>query len=177
MSGYYYTTIDPQIVSAQPSLVSYDPHHLYGYNLLSNIYGNIIETLGRYPSYNLDITSTTEQSIRNKLVKLRSLEEEIKEAIKNAELKQYLQSASRGIIDPARIPDDKLPQILQKHSNLLGLTTTYNAKVMNLANMLQKINDVLVYRSGNPKYGLSMSIKYPTYPQASYSPSNVPWIY
>jgi len=171
MSGYY-GTLDPRIISV-PVQQSYDPYNLYGYNLLYDIYGNILDTLNKYPTDNLKIKSNTVQNIQKKFEKLKSLEQEIKEALQNEEIKRKLQIASRGQIDPYRIPDDKdkILALLQKHSNLLGLTTTYNSKVMNLSNMLQRINDVLVDRHGDPKYRLNVSVNYP-----NYSPvPGVPW--
>lgn len=167
MSTYYYPTIDPKIVTVEPVVVNVDPinpqyYNLYGYSLLSQIYKNLIDTLTKYPDiYNLKLKEEKNKDILEKLEKLKQLEKEIIEELENAKLKQYLQISSKGYIDPDRIPDKDLPAVLEKHSNLLNLTTKYNTNVLNLVNILRTMNNVLTEKLKHPKYKLSMSINYP----------------
>jgi hypothetical protein len=150
MSVYYYPSISSDT-------------NTYGYDMLSQIYKNLIEamTSSKSLSNNIRLKDTTNEEIKTKLEKLKQAESDLNDAIKNAELKKQLQIASNGIIDPNKIPDKYLPEILDKHSNLLGLTSTYNTRVKNLVDILQKINDVIKEKSGG-QYGVRMSINYPT---------------
>lgn len=139
MANYYFypPTAEPQF---------------YNYYLLSSIYQNIINTFNQYQSkYNLNVKTKTNKDIMEKLEKIKSLEREISTSLVNDELKKKLQIASVGIIDPDRIPDEALPALLEKHSNLLGLTSNYNRNVKELADTLYKINDVLIKKS-SPMY-------------------------
>jgi DNA repair ATPase RecN len=161
MSTYYYPTIDPTIIS-EPINQQYN--NLYGYNLLSQIYKNLINTVTQYSTgYNLKFKQDKNLEIQEKLERLQQLEKEIQDELNNAELKRYLQVASRGYIDPSRIPDKNLPEVLEKHANLLNLTTKYNTKVLNLANILKTMNNVLAEKTSRPNYGLNMSVNYPVY--------------
>ena len=155
MANYYiYPPVDPQF---------------HNYNLLSSIYQGILNTFDQYqPVYKLRVKSSINQDIINKLNNIKTLENDITNALVNAELKNKLQVASRGQIDPDRIPDEVLPELLKKHSNLLGLTSTYNNNVKELADMLTKINNVLIDRSGP----ISMSVSVPL---AAVQPPSVPW--
>ena len=167
MSNYYYPALSTDIPAYYPIDTfgsNYYDYNLYGYDMLSQIYANLINTIDTYPyGYNFRINSGINQEIKNKLERLKKAEEDLRDSLKNAELKKQLQIASRGYIDPNRIPDKYLPGILEKHSNLLGLTNTYNSKVNNLVNILQTINDV-VYQKTNGQYGLTMSVGTPTTP-------------
>ena len=117
---------------------------LYSYDMLSNIYQNILNTFNYYqPTYKQTIKKPVQQDIANKLENIRQLEKEIVESLVKADLKQQLYVASKGYVDVNKVPDKDLPGILAKHSNLLGLTSTYNSQVKDLADMLKKINDVL----------------------------------
>lgn len=164
MATYYYPTIDNLSNSVNTEQVFPSYYNLYGHNLLSQIYNNLDNTLTNYSDqYNLKMRFEKNQEIIEKLDKLKKLEQEINLEIQNAELKKYLQNASRGIIDSKRIPDENLPEILEKHSNLLNLTTKYNSKVIDLANILKTVNNVLYDKVTPEKYALNMSIKYPAY--------------
>ncbi|XWV26270.1 hypothetical protein QJ857_gp0805 [Tupanvirus soda lake] len=177
MSNYYYYPAVSPDVSVYVPVVNVDDqsyNNLYGYSMLSQIYENILNAITNYPfSYNFKIKDNINTEIKNKLERLKKAEDDLRDALKNEQLKKQLQTASRGYIDPDRIPDKYLPSVLEKHSNLLGLTNTYNTKVKNLVNILQKINDVVYEKTGG-QYGLTMSVNttpstppidiYPPYP-------------
>ncbi len=146
MNQYYYYPID---------------YNLYGYTTLSQIYQNLIDATTNSTETNLRLKTATDKEIRDKLERLKKSETELADAIKNAELKNRLAVASRGMIDPDKIPDDALASVLEKHSNLLGLTKTYNSKVKNLADILQVINKIVAEKT-NGRYGVNVSIGYPT---------------
>jgi hypothetical protein len=174
-SYYYYPTISPDVTSYYPITLNPDYNNLYGYDMLSQIYANLLNTIDTYPyGYNFRIKPDINQEIKNKLDRLKKAEDDLRDALENAELKKQLQVASRGYIDPNRIPDKYLPAILEKHSNLLGLTGTYNSKVRNLVNILQKINDV-VYEKTDGQYGVSMNVSTPTAPSVNIYPPYPPY--
>jgi DNA repair ATPase RecN len=139
-----------------------DNYNLYGYETLSQIYQNLIDAMTKSSQTNIKLKAATEQEIRNKFERLKDAENELNDALKNAEIKKQLQIASKGIIDPDKIPDEALSTILEKHSNLLGLTKKYNTKVKNLADILEIINGVIAEKTGN-QYGVSVKLNYPTY--------------
>lgn len=143
MAVYYYLTNTPQF---------------YSYDLLSGIYQNIRNTFDQYqPMYRLGVKTESDASIQKDLEQIKVLEKKIADTYANNALKQKLQLASNGKIDPNRIPDAALPELLQKQSSLLGLTSTYNEKVKDLSDTLNQINSILIER-GTP---LSISINAP----------------
>lgn len=150
MPTYYNPTLD-SLYTLQPTYgllqpqVEIQPSYIpYGHDLLSQIYQSLANVVSNYPdTHGLQFRSDKQQKIIDKLREIKQLEEEIAKEYQNAELKRYLQVASRGYIDPNRIPDKNLPQVLEKHSNLLGLTSQYNSKILELSNILEQINNAL----------------------------------
>lgn len=120
----------------------------YNYDMLYGIYSNLNTAFNQYPNINLQFKAATNAQIIEKLDKIKQLEKEIAEAYANEELKQKLSIASKGYIDPNRIPDEALPALLAKHANLLGLSRTYTDQLQALIDMFYKVNDVLIGRSG-----------------------------
>lgn len=130
------------------------------YAILSEIYEKQLDTLSKYKEiYNLQLKEETRKTIQEKLDKIKALENELSEIINNEKLKRDLQIASKGYIDPSKIPDEYLKDILSKHSNLLGLTSTYSNKISNLVNALQKINSILAERTGYKIDSISIKIQ------------------
>lgn len=158
---YYYPVADPQF---------------HNYDILAGIYQNLLNTFNQYqPTYNLQVKSTINQDIVDKLANIKKLEQEITDSLVNAELKEKLRVASRGVIDPNRIPDEALPVLLQKHSNLLGLTSTYNNRVKELTDTLSKINNVLIDGSSYIAGPISVSLRVPLDTQSQIQAPSVPW--
>lgn len=137
-------------------------YNLYGYNLLSQIYDNISKTVNRNPSY-YDLNK--HPRLKEKIEKLEKLEKDIYDSLKNEALREELRVASKGYINVDIIPDEALPGILEKHSNLLGLTNKYNSKVTKLVDQLQSINNELIGKVNiaGQDYGVKMSVKYPVF--------------
>ena len=119
----YYASIEPGVLAVPvqtavptvnvPGYGTYGVYNynnnLYGYNMLSQIYQNLLGTLATYPNmYNLSISTETAEQLRHKMDKLRLLEMELAKVLQSTELKRNLQASSGGIIDPARIPDTNL---------------------------------------------------------------------
>lgn len=156
---YYYPVPNPQF------------HY---YDMMYGIYQNMINTFNQYPQiYNLRIKSSIDSNIMDKLNSIKLLEQQLTEALINKSLKEKLQSASGGIIDPSRIPDEALPELLNKHANLLGLTSTYNDKVKELSDTFAKINKILIDRSAP----LSVSVRVPIDGTYNVGQGAVPWTY
>lgn len=149
MSSYKFLVPDVQTLNPQFQVPTTYSDSLYGYDMLSDIYKSIIGAVAGSTNYGntIRISSNIDQQINTKLQNLMAAENELREAIKNTELKRRLQYASNGQIDPNRIPDEYLPGILQKHANLLGLTTNYNDQVRNIVNILMTLNDTLNQRT------------------------------
>jgi len=172
MSEYYFASI-PEVVATQPVYTIVPPYYsdnnLYGYNLLAKIYGNILEANKYQPTYNLS------PDIRNKLDRLKTLEQEINDALKNAERKQELQIASYGQIDPNIIPNAYFSNVLNKHENLLGITSDYNTQFLDLTNTLQKINRELISGARTNNFGYNISSGITSFPGTALSPINQPW--
>ena len=161
----------PYSIGTQP--LDYNIYNSYnGYDMLSSINQDINNLFDQYqPIYQVKLKSKLSDEIMSKLETLKLLEAEIADSLVNAKVKNDLQRASRGAIDASRIPDAALPEILEKHSNLLNLSTKHNDKVKDITETLKKINDALIKKS----IPMSMSLSYPlTNTQTQYTP-NIPW--
>jgi ribosome-binding ATPase YchF (GTP1/OBG family) len=118
----------------------------YGYELFKNIYESLNNTMKNLSadSRSMRMSSESDKAIREKLEKLKQLEQEITKALERTVERNALITASRGKIQAYRLSDEELPAILAKHSNLLNWTQAYNRKAINLIDVFKTISDALL---------------------------------
>ena len=145
------------------SLYGYDDYStISGHNLFTNIYGDIISGIG---SSNLDLqlTDTARDKIVAQLEVVKKSEESLQDAIRKSYKRNELLRASNGYVDIDRVSDKNLEKVLEKHSNLLDLTSKYNSDSKKLADTLKKISVMVKDGTANSSgpWNLSLRMKYP----------------
>jgi len=116
----------------------------YGSGMFKNIYDDLKNILG---GAKYTISSSTDARIATKLDKLKDAEKEVREALIDAIQRGKLYRASRGHINAfdytlPGIPDtpiDRLPAVLAKHSNLLGLSAAYNQRSIDFIKLIMAL--------------------------------------
>lgn len=127
--------------------------------MISAIYRDIAQTFGHVPLSNqVQLSNNTHTSIQNKILHLEKLEKELKEEFKKQQLKQELLRASHGHIDLSNVSDDDIPEVLEKHSNLIGMISGYNKQTQDILNILQQINDVTKNYATNGQLTINLRI-------------------
>ena len=137
------------------------PVNLYAYDLYSSIYGNLLNTMSTYPNIrNIQIKDDLKSALQEKLNKLQQAEKELKDVLANQVIKNQLLTNSYGYVNPYQVPDSSLPILLDKHNNLLRLSTAYNQRAINLANILSTMNKYIkgsVERQGKAERPLTIN--------------------
>ncbi|MEM3063124.1 MAG: hypothetical protein QW303_06255, partial [Nitrososphaerota archaeon] len=102
---------------------------LYGYKFFGQIYSDL-ENMMRGLTRSMRLSSETKKNIDEKLSKIKVLEEELWDNI-NSLIRWYeVFRASQGNVDISSVSESDLPAILEKHSNLLQLSTAYNKRAI-----------------------------------------------
>lgn len=117
---------------------------LYGYKLFNDIYQNILQMMGSFgtskgcPSRKkIKFSDRTKNSIQAALEGLKEAEQNAIKSISNLVERNKLYQASNGYIDAYNIPEENLPAILAKQSNLLKAGYNFNKKASNIIDVFQ----------------------------------------
>lgn len=142
-----------------------------GYKYLYGVYDTLNDIMVK--NNNIRLSPKTVEEIKKRLENLKLLEEQIRISIRNMIERNALYNASYGKINAYAIPDKDLPAILAKHSNLLGLTSSYNKKAINLVDILKTISNALLIKLSNNnsnQYGMKRPLSM-DFPNSTYSNS------
>ncbi|MEM0354135.1 MAG: hypothetical protein QXW79_01000 [Thermoplasmata archaeon] len=137
---------------------------LYGYKFFGQIYSDL-ENMMKGLTRSMRLSSETKKNIDEKLSKIKVLEEELWNNI-NSLIKWYeVFRVSQGNVDISGIPESDLPAILEKHSNLLQLSTAYNKRAINLIELFKTIAEAVLRKAEEKKSGEQitrpMTMNYP----------------
>lgn len=110
----------------------------YGYELFKDIFDYLKTSMSGLQT-RMKLKSTTEQNISNKLEKFRVAEEELRKSLINLIERNQLYKASQGFINAYDMDDENFKKVLEKHSNLLNISSAYNRKARNLIDLFQTI--------------------------------------
>lgn len=141
-----YSTMVP-LFGGQPHNIELELQKLngqYGYILFNEIYldlGRIMVQLSK--NRNIRLGENTRMAIESKLQQFKQLEEEIRKSLIGLIERNKLYQASRGYVNAYDIPNENLPDVLLKHSNILTLSAAYNKLGIKLINLFQTISSAL----------------------------------
>jgi hypothetical protein len=156
------------IISTDGSELSGQTSFQYGYKFFDSLFQDLINSMKSMQSgKRIKLKPETQEKIRTSLRKLKDLEDELQREMINLIKRNQLFRASKGYIDAFGIPDENLPAILEKHSNLLGLSNAYNRRASNLIDIYQAIIQVILERlqdKSSYPYKYPISMNYPTRP-------------
>lgn len=144
------------------------------YEYFFDIYKMLLETMEQIQNSKIRLSDKSRTKINEKLNELKVLEDQIYAKLKILTEQNALYRASYGYINAYEIPAANMPAIIQKHSNLLGLTSRYNRKAINLIDILNTISNALLTKYGDSlvstesKYRRPLSASYPEYSATSY---------
>lgn len=144
------------------------------YEFFFDIYRMLIETMEQIQNSKIRLSANSRSKIDEKLNGLKKLEDQIYRELKVLTEENALYKASYGYINAYDIPPENLPAIIQKHSNILGLTSRYNRKAINLIDVLNTISNALLTKYGNSAistgttYKRPLSASYPEYSATSF---------
>jgi len=123
-------------------------HQPYGYSLFKTIFENLIQTMSHMVSgnKNIKLRESNVQTIEDKLERFKLLEKKLNEELIELIEKNKLYQASHGLINPftnqitdGELSKSELAALMEKHSNLLKLSTTYKQKTNNMIDILTTI--------------------------------------
>ena len=145
-----------------------------GYVFFKQIYDEINGIMEQLKNQTkLTIGSKSATDISAKLDKYKQTEEEIRKMLLNLVKRYQLYQASRGYVDSFRQNDKDFETILNKHSNLLGLTSAYNRRSNNLIDILQTVISTVLR-----KLDEGQGMNYAQYGQPySYPQYGIPYYY
>lgn len=104
-----------------------------GYSMFSDIYADLkkgMESISSNRKFKL--ASNSDANIMAKLDALKIAEEDLRKAMVSLAEKSKLYQQSHGYINAYDMSDDKLKDLLKKHSYLYQLSGTYNKKAVNI---------------------------------------------
>uniref|UniRef100_A0A6C0LQJ9 Uncharacterized protein n=1 Tax=viral metagenome TaxID=1070528 RepID=A0A6C0LQJ9_9ZZZZ len=112
-----------------------------GYNLFNQIFNNLRAAMeaGDENGFKIKFNKESLAGIQTKLENFRELEIELRKSLERLIIKNRLYNASNGKIDAFRVPDDRLDEVLKKHSNLLHLSSVYNTKAYKIIDLLKTL--------------------------------------
>lgn len=119
----------------------------YGANLFRSVFEDLKATMNRMGGDKermMKLTQHSQNMIAQKLDTFEQLEKDIIQSLGRMIEKNKLYTASYGIVNPYNVEDYKLKDLLAKHSNLLGLTATYNKKALNLIDIFRTFTTALI---------------------------------
>ena len=121
-----------------------------GYEILNEYYESILQSMkASGEGKNFRLTDNSANQIKRKLEKFKKEELELRKSLNNLIARSKLYKASHGRIDPFTVDDSELPELLQKHSNLVSLSQSYNKKAVNLIDLLQTVAKAVTSKMGN----------------------------
>ncbi len=125
----------------------------YGYNLFEQIYKDLTGTLNSLQDRKIKLSPDTQNRIEQKLSNFKKLEDELRKSMVNIIEKNKLYQASRGYVNAYIVPDDKLAEVITKHSNLLNLSSAYNRRSINLIDLFQTLTRAILGKLEVPATG------------------------
>lgn len=149
----------------------------YGYRLFNSIYEELLNVMqnmtktstigqrdkscnGPQRTYrSIHLKNESKMEIENKLEKFRKLEEDLRKQLVSLVKKNQLYQASRGYVNPYKVPDEDFESVLKKHSNLLNLSAAYNKRAINLIDVFQTISKAIISKleENNPGVGMGVT--------------------
>lgn len=124
----------------------------YGADMMYEIYKDLQKTMEQMrekrQGKGVKIAGDTDRKISAHLATFKKLEKELREEFAREIQKNKLYYASRGYIDVDRLSDEELKKVIDKHSNLLGLSAAYNRKAINLIDIFKTIADAMLDKIG-----------------------------
>ena len=122
-------------------------NNTYGSGIFEQIYKDLSATMDMIkvnePNRSVRLSNNSRNAIETKLKSIKEVEDALRKSLSNLITKNQIYKASYGQVDAFDVDDSKLPDLLAKHSNLLGLTEAYNRKSINIINLLQTIATAL----------------------------------
>ena len=110
----------------------------YGYELFNGIFNYLSKTMSGLNN-KMKLKSDTEQKIKSKLDNFRDAEEKLRKSLITLIERNQLYKASHGFINTYDMSDENFRKVLDKHSNLLNISSAYNRKARNLIDLFQVI--------------------------------------
>lgn len=135
----------------------------YGYELFANIYDYLKSSMNELKT-KMKLKSTTDQNISKKLETFKNAEEELRKSLLNLIERNQLYRASQGFINTYDMDDDNFKKVLEKHSNLLNISSAYNRKARNLIDLFQTIAKAITDKVENGQSSKSYSNRTHTRP-------------
>ena len=156
------------MIGGNPNRITLDLQNLkteYGYLIFKQLFDNLEYTMNKMlKNKKMRLSTPSRQNIVAKLEKLRMTEQKFNEGVTDLIKRNELYQASRGYVDSFGVEPNDFESILKKHSNLLGLSASYNKKAINLIDLLQQIanamNTKLVKEEKMVKYERPLTMGY-----------------
>ena len=125
----------------------------YGHQLFSDIYNALIRTMGNFKGNpKINLADKSRDRIEQKLSSFKTAETDLRKEIINFMEQNKLYQASRGYVDPFKIEKEgDLKAVMQKHSNLLNQSRTYNQRAMNMIDLFQTIANAILEKISGVK--------------------------
>lgn len=122
----------------------------YGYNMFKDIYNSLEDVMNSASEKRkIKLSLKSKDEIEKKLESLKNVETEIRKSIFNMIERTRLYKSSYGRVNSYAVSDEDLPKLLEKHSNLMNLTSTYNKKSVGIINLLQALTTAVLGKVEN----------------------------
>lgn len=112
--------------------------------ILKDITSTMQEISRQNNATHLALSKNSQEKLTKKIEDLKELEKQILGSIEKLMIKKKLYDASGRRIDSFSVEDDKMKNLINKHSYLLQMTESYNQKAINVINILQTLANVVV---------------------------------